>query len=204
MWILSGSRQRHPTTTSTLWWHCRCRSATAYSSDNKCPLSSQLTSLHIWRSFPYPPPGEAVGSWQLSPTALQKRALCKYTYLYLFTFTMRYDSAIFLRSSTGIGSQHGLPYAPEVTRTELERAKDRVWSYDASAAAFSDVCCKYLPFWRCCEKQNTLLKGAVNEQTNEDVSVSCWNIFTKKLPLSLSCARPAADGWPLMWVNRPL
>ena len=23
MWILSGSRQRHPTTTSTLWWHCR-------------------------------------------------------------------------------------------------------------------------------------------------------------------------------------
>jgi len=22
--------------------------------------------------------------------------------------------------------------------------------------------------------------------------------------LSLSCARPAADGWPLMWVNRPL
>jgi len=20
----------------------------------------------------------------------------------------------------------------------------------------------------------------------------------------LSCARPAADGWPLMWVNRPL
>ena len=136
MWILSGSRQRHPTTTSTLWWHCRCRSATAYSSDNKCPLSSQLTSLHIWRSFPYPPPGEAVGSWQLSPTALQKRALYKYTYLYLFTFTMRYDSAIFLRSSTGIGSQHGLPYAPEVTRTELERAKDRVWSYDASAAAF--------------------------------------------------------------------
>ena len=22
--------------------------------------------------------------------------------------------------------------------------------------------------------------------------------------LSLSCARPTADGWPLMWVNRPL
>ena len=22
--------------------------------------------------------------------------------------------------------------------------------------------------------------------------------------LSLSCARPAADGWPLMWVNHPL
>jgi len=50
MWILSGSRQRHPTTTSTLWWHCRCRSATAYSSDNKCPLSSQLTSISEGRS----------------------------------------------------------------------------------------------------------------------------------------------------------
>jgi len=22
--------------------------------------------------------------------------------------------------------------------------------------------------------------------------------------LSLSCARPTADGWPLMWVNHPL
>jgi len=50
MWILSGSRQRHPTTTSTLWWHCRCRSATAYSYDNKCPLSSQLTPISEGRS----------------------------------------------------------------------------------------------------------------------------------------------------------
>ena len=50
MWILSGSRQRHPTTTSTLWWHCRCWSATAYSSDNKRPLSSQLTSISEGRS----------------------------------------------------------------------------------------------------------------------------------------------------------
>ena len=50
MWILSGSRQRHPTTTSTLWWHCRCRSASAYSSDNKCALSSQLTPISEGRS----------------------------------------------------------------------------------------------------------------------------------------------------------
>jgi len=50
MWILGGNRQRHPTTTSTLWWHCRCRSATAYSSDNKCPLSSQLTPISEGRS----------------------------------------------------------------------------------------------------------------------------------------------------------
>ena len=57
MWILSGSRQRHPTTTSMLWWHCRCTSATAYSSD-KCPLSSQLISISEGRS-----PIRHLGRW---------------------------------------------------------------------------------------------------------------------------------------------
>jgi len=31
--------------------------------------------------------------------------------------------------------------------------------------------------------------------------VERWSLTSE---LSLSCARPAADGWPLMWVNRPL
>jgi len=31
--------------------------------------------------------------------------------------------------------------------------------------------------------------------------VECWSLAGK---LSLSCARPAADWWPLVWVNRPL
>ena len=32
-------------------------------------------------------------------------------------------------------------------------------------------------------------------------AVEHWSLTGK---LSLSCGRPAADGWPLMWVNRPL
>jgi len=38
----------------------------------------------------------------------------------------------------------------------------------------------------------TWLRGTVVER---------WSLTGK---LSLSCARPTADGWPLMWVNRPL
>ena len=30
------------------------------------------------------------------------------------------------------------------------------------------------------------------------------SVFSRRTVLSLSCARPVADGWPLMWVNRPL
>ena len=31
--------------------------------------------------------------------------------------------------------------------------------------------------------------------------VECWSLAGK---LSLSCTRPVVDGWPLMWVKRPL
>jgi len=31
--------------------------------------------------------------------------------------------------------------------------------------------------------------------------VERWYLTSER---SLSCARPAADGWALMWVNRPL
>jgi len=48
-----------------------------------------------------------------------------------------------------------------------QRAKDRVWSYDASAAAF--VHCKCLPNRHCHGKQ----KGTVKERTNEGVYVGC-------------------------------
>jgi len=30
------------------------------------------------------------------------------------------------------------------------------------------------------------------------------SVFDRTGELSLSCTRPTADGWPLMWVNRPL
>ena len=33
------------------------------------------------------------------------------------------------------------------------------------------------------------------------LAVERWSLTGE---LSLSCARPTADGWPLMWVNRPL
>jgi len=32
-------------------------------------------------------------------------------------------------------------------------------------------------------------------------AVERWSLTSE---LSLSCAQPAADGWPLMWVNCPL
>ena len=50
MWIFNGSRRRHPPTTSTFWWLCRCRSTTAYLSDTEFLLSSQLTSVSGGRS----------------------------------------------------------------------------------------------------------------------------------------------------------
>jgi len=33
------------------------------------------------------------------------------------------------------------------------------------------------------------------------IVIECWSLTGE---LSLSCARPAADGRPFMWVNRPL
>jgi len=49
--------------------------------------------------------------------------------------------------------------------------------------------CHFLLQWR--QSDIGCLRGTVVER---------WSLTGE---LSLSCARPAADGWPLMWVNRP-
>ena len=49
-----------------------------------------------------------------------------------------------------------------------------------------------------------LLCNAYNTDNTDwlrDTVVECWSVTGE---LSMSYARPEADGWPLMWVNRPL
>jgi len=44
-------------------------------------------------------------------------------------------------------------------------------------------------------------RAACSRPTWRGTVVERWSLAGE---LSMSCARPAADGWPLMWVNRPL
>jgi len=55
-------------TTFTLWWLCCCRSATAYSSDTKCLLSSHLASIFGGRSHIFHLERRLVAS-SLAPTS---------------------------------------------------------------------------------------------------------------------------------------
>jgi len=81
--------------------------------------------------------------------------------------------------------------------------------------ALSSVC-MYVCVCVCCiafhlSSTSSVTGGKVHLQNDQLFCVSfflsSWWRGTRRClagELSLSCARPAADGWPLMWVNRPL
>jgi len=96
-------------------------------------------------------------------------------------------------------------------RTSLTASQGRIWGgygfnplklwicnytfFDVTSLSLRDYCpntiSKGVPTTRLCELLDWS-RGTVVER---------WSLTGE---LCLSCSRPAADGWPLMWVNRPL
>jgi len=66
------------------------------------------------------------------------------------------------------------------------------------------------PFLNCTSKVTVVVASEIGVYRDQPAVNSCnisgWlrSIAVFGWQTSLSCARPVADGWPLMWVNRPL